>query len=102
MLGPWGVVPCSRPARLRGRLEVRGFPFGGSGAGAFLPGGEAALRPQQGRGEDDGGGDETGADAEGEVVPAGQRRRGGSAVGEEAVGPGRRKGRDDGQPQRAT
>src|SRR5215216_1441854 len=53
-----------------------GLLFGGSGVGAFLLGGVAVLRPQQGRGEDDAGGDETGADAEGEVVPAGQRRRG--------------------------
>src|SRR5437773_3339006 len=98
---PWGLLPCARSARLQGGLEVRGFLFGGSGVGEFLLGGEAALRPQQGRGEDDAGGDETGADAEGEVVAAGQRRRGGSAVGEEAVGPGRRKGRDDGQIGRA-
>src|SRR5207249_8821781 len=84
------------------RLEVHGFLSGGYGVGAVLLGGEAAFRPQQGRGEDDGGRDETGADTEGEVVPAGQRGRGGSAVGEETVGPDRRKSCDDGQPQRAT
>src|SRR5438034_7674811 len=65
-----GAPSSSRPARLQCRLEVRGLVFGGSGVGRFLHGDEAALRPQQGRGEDDAGGDETGADAEGQVVPA--------------------------------
>src|SRR2546421_1291180 len=56
------------PGRLDCGLEAPGLLFGGSGVGAFLQGGEAALRPQQGRGEDDACGDETGGDAEGEVV----------------------------------
>jgi hypothetical protein len=43
----------------------------------------------------------TSADAEREVIPAGQCGRGGRAAGEQAVGPSRRKGRD-GQPERVT
>src|SRR6266487_1702280 len=54
-----GFPPRSRPARLQCRLDVRGFLFGGSGVSAFVLGGEAAVRPQQGRSDDGGDDDET-------------------------------------------